>query len=136
MNRRLESLPISPSTITNMPKRLAISCQHAVFFLRWLGRTPESFVPNAAGGPRDRPLPPAGPDRRLRWDLAQPYSALEDAKRERGKTWAQVAADIGCGSNQLTALKTAAFGTEINVAMGAARRLGRPAADFIHPAEW
>jgi hypothetical protein len=129
LNRRLNSHPISPSTITNMPRRRGISCQDSAFFLRWLGRTPESFMADAAGGPRDVPLPPAGPDRRL-------YDALADECRRRGQTWSEVAEEIGCAPNQLTALKTAAFGTGMTVAMGAVAWLGRPAADFVHPAEW
>jgi hypothetical protein len=44
LNRlRRHDHPISPSTITGMPKRDNTTCQHALFFLRWLGRSPESF---------------------------------------------------------------------------------------------
>jgi hypothetical protein len=35
--------PISPSTLHYLGKRGDTSCQHALFFLRWLDRTPESF---------------------------------------------------------------------------------------------
>jgi hypothetical protein len=51
-----------------MAERGGVSCQHALFMLRWLGRSPESFLrgatPFAAGA-----LPAAGPDQRLRWNL-------------------------------------------------------------------
>jgi hypothetical protein len=30
-----------------MAERRNTSCQHALFMLRWLGRTPESFLPGA-----------------------------------------------------------------------------------------
>ncbi|HVB04974.1 MAG TPA: hypothetical protein VNF07_01835 [Acidimicrobiales bacterium] len=43
--------------------------------LRWLGRSPESFLLRGTGRRRGG-LPPAGPDRRLRWNLAHLYEAL------------------------------------------------------------
>jgi hypothetical protein len=46
------------------------SCQHALFMLRWLDQTPESFLAGMAGGDDPRfALPRAGADRRLRWSL-------------------------------------------------------------------
>src|SRR5580658_9822156 len=47
LNDRRRDHPISPSTLTNMAKNPRISCQHALFMLRWLGRTPESFLKGA-----------------------------------------------------------------------------------------
>jgi hypothetical protein len=41
--RGLANHPISASTLQNLGKRGNTSCQHALFFLRWLDRTPESF---------------------------------------------------------------------------------------------
>ncbi len=66
--RGLANHPISPSTLQNLGERGNTSCQHALFFLRWLDRTPESFLAGAALG-AGAPLPPCGPDRRPRWDL-------------------------------------------------------------------
>ena len=48
LNEQRRDHPISPSTITNMAKNPRISCQHALFMLRWLDRTPESFLKGAA----------------------------------------------------------------------------------------
>ena len=66
LNDQRHDHPISPSTIANMERRANISCQHAFFMLRWLERTPESFL---TGDPprEDAALPEVGPDRRLRW---------------------------------------------------------------------
>jgi hypothetical protein len=36
--------PISASTLTGIAKRGDCTCQHALFILRWLGRSPESFL--------------------------------------------------------------------------------------------
>ena len=69
LNRQRADHPISPATLSGMKARRQTSCQHALAFLRWLGRTPESFVPASAGGSTNIPLPQAGPDRRLRWDF-------------------------------------------------------------------
>jgi hypothetical protein len=69
LNDRRRDHPISPSTLTNMAKHPRTSCQHALFMLRWLGRTPESFLEGANGDDGRFALPEAGPDRRLRWAL-------------------------------------------------------------------
>ena len=45
LNKLRHDHPISPSTIAWMAKNGDTSCQHALFFLRWLGRSPESFTP-------------------------------------------------------------------------------------------
>ena len=44
LNERRRDHPIRPSTLTTMAKNPRTSCQHALFMLRWLGRTPESFL--------------------------------------------------------------------------------------------
>jgi hypothetical protein len=136
LNDRRRDHPISPSTITNIAKRRATSCQHALFFLRWLGRTPESFLAAPAGQVIEGQLPAAGPDRRLRWNLRELYEALDECRRAEQLTWAQLARFMGCTPNQLTALRTARFGTGMNIAMSIVQWLERPAADFIYLARW
>src|ERR1700691_3948129 len=64
LNDRRHDHPISPSTLKGMRERDATSCQHALFMLRWLGRSPESFLQGTSGSP-DTPLPYAGSGRRL-----------------------------------------------------------------------
>ena len=68
-----------PPTLQSLGKRGNTSCQHALFFLRWLDRTPESFLSGAAVD-AGAPLPACGPDRRPRWDL----KALHGGLNERG----------------------------------------------------
>jgi hypothetical protein len=126
--------PLAAATITNVAKKGDTSCQHALFFLRWLGRTPESFVPGA--GDTDAPLPAAGADRRPRWRLKLLYEALDAERRERALTWPALADQLHCTPSQLTGLRTARFATSMRLAMRICRWLGRPAADFIHAARW
>jgi hypothetical protein len=135
LNGRRSDHPISPGTLTGLPGRRATSCQHALFMLRWLDRTPESFLtggePSAGAA-----LPAAGPDRRLRWDLRALHEALDAERRRRGLTWRALASTLGCGPGQLTGLRTARFATNMSLAMRIVQWLGRPAADFVYAAGW
>jgi hypothetical protein len=136
LNDQRRDHPISPSTITNIAKRRATGCQHALFFLRWLGRSPESFLDAPVGQVIKGRLPAAGPDRRLRWNLRKLYEALDERRRQQELTWAQLARLLRCTPSQLTALRTARFGTGMNIAMSIVQWLERPAADFIYLARW
>lgn len=136
LNARRHDHPISPSTITGIAKRGSTSCQHALFFLRWLGRTPESFLKAPAGREIEGTLPAVESDRRLRWDLAKLYEALNARRLELELTWPQLARTLRCTPSQLTGLRTARFATGMNIAMRIVQWLERRAADFIYPAKW
>jgi DNA-binding XRE family transcriptional regulator len=103
--------------------------------LRWLGRPPECFVPHETDLPK-APLPKAGPDRRLRWDIWAMAELLDAERRSRGLTWNQLAQELACSSNQISGLRRRRYGISIQLAMRIARWLRRPAADFIVAAEW
>ena len=136
LNDRRRDHPISPSTLTNMAKNPRTSCQHALFMLRWLDRTPESFLMGADDDHAGFALPPAGPDRRLRWSLKLLYKTMDEKRRQDGLTWPQLAATLGCGPNRLTALRTAKFATDMDLAMRIVQWIGRPAAEFVYLATW
>jgi hypothetical protein len=137
LNDRRRDHPISPSTLTNMAVKPRTSCQHALFMLRWLDRTPESFLAGMAGGDDPRfALPRAGADRRLRWSLKLLWAAMDEKRRQDGLTWRQLAGLLGCTPNQLTGLRTARFATGMDLAMRIVQWIGRPAADFVYPARW
>jgi hypothetical protein len=138
LNDRRRDHPISPSTLTGMAKRQATSCQHALFMLRWLGRTPESFLRGGDTSDDDArfALPEAGPDRRLRWALKLLYAAMDEKRRHDGLTWPELAAILGCTPSQLTGLRTAKFATGMDLAMRIVQWLDRPAADFVYLARW
>jgi hypothetical protein len=133
--RGLANHPISPSTLQNLGKRGDTSCQHALFFLRWLQRTPESFLRGAALD-AGRPLPACGADRRPRWDLKALHAGLNDARVSRGATWAQTAAELRCQPGQLTGLKSARYATGMGLAMRITQWVARPAAEFMYVARW
>ena len=137
LNDRRRDHPISPSTLTRMETGAGTTCQHALFMLRWLDRTPESFLAGGADGDDPRfALPRAGPDRRLRWSLKLLWAVMDEKRREEGLTWRQLADQLGCTSNQLTGLRTARFATGMEMAMRITQWIGRPAADFVYAGKW
>jgi hypothetical protein len=136
LNERLRDHPISPSTLTNLAKTSRTSCQHAVFMLRWLGRSPESFLLGAVGDEERFALPEAGSDRRLRWSLKLLYAAMNDKRRADGLTWVELASLVGCSPHQLTGVRTAKFAIEMDLAMRIVQWVDRPASEFIYPATW
>jgi hypothetical protein len=131
--QRPDDHPLAPSTIGSLGRRGDTSCQHALFFLRWLDRTPESFVP---GSRINAPLPVAGPDRRPRWHLRRTYDALDASRRTDGLTWPALAEQLRCTSHQLTGLRTARYATSMRLAMRICAHLDRPAADFVYLGRW
>jgi hypothetical protein len=133
LNRKRHDHPISPSTLTGIARRRDCTCQHALFILRWLGRSPESLIGRAE---RRFALPAAGPDRRLRWDLTSLYEALDTRRRERQLSWAQLAYLLRCTPHQLTGIRTARYAIGMRLAMRLVQWLEQPARVFIYAAEW
>lgn len=127
--------PLSPSTIINMSKRGNTTCQHALIFLQWLGRFPESFLPGVS---RTVIRPPRrfGTDRRPRWHLRRLYDGLNTRRQELQMTWPEVAQELGCTPNQLTGLRTARYATNMKLAMRIVQWLHQPSTDFIYLARW
>jgi hypothetical protein len=135
LNDQRSDHPISPSTIPNMAKRGNISCQHALFMLRWLERAPESFLAGPAVR-EDATLPVVGPDRRLRWNLKRLFESLNTKRQREELTWPELAIVLRCSPNQLTGLRTAKFATNMTLAMRITQWLDQPGADFIYAAKW
>ena len=129
LNGRRDDHPISPSTIANMAKRMVVTRQHAVYAAVGLGRPPEMFLRGGDSRGLEEPLPAAGSDRRLRWDLRWLYGALDVARRGRGLTWAELAVGLLARRSQLTGLRSARFGTSMRLAIRVVEWLGGPAAE-------
>jgi hypothetical protein len=134
------SLPISLSTIRGMGGKASVTSAVVLQVLRWLGRTPESFLsgrpPAALAGACAEALPEVGPQRVLRFDTKGLHAALDEARRERGVTWRQVAQELpGFKEGMLTNLAT---GPAIGFprVMRLTQWLGRPAAEFARGYDW
>jgi hypothetical protein len=136
LNERRGDHPISPATLTGIAKRGDCTCQHALFILRWLGRVPEDFLSGPAAHRVHVTVPPAADDRRLRWDLAAVYTALDERRREGGLTWRELAHALRCTDHQLTGIRTARYAIGMKLMMRIVQWLGQPSATFIYPAEW
>jgi hypothetical protein len=128
--------PISPATITGMPRRGDTSCQHALFMLRWLDQPAEDFIAEPAAGTTGFALPETDPAHRLRWDLAKLYDALNAVRVEREASWERTATRLYCTANQLTGLRTAKYATGMRLAMRICQGICRPSADFIYVSTW
>lgn len=135
LNAEREDHPLCGGAVGRMGDRGATSCQYALFMLRWLSRPPEDFLTGPPQQVGDTALPQAGPDRRLRWDLAEVYEALNEERHARGFTWAQLAQELGCTPSRLTNLRTARM-ADLELTMRVTQWLRRPAAQFIHATVW
>ena len=133
--QRPDDHPLCGGAVGRMGTRGATTCQYALFMLRWLDRAPEDFLTGPVVDVGDVTLPEAATDRRLRWDLSELHAALDDERRVRNLTWAELADQLDCTPARLTNLKTARF-ADMDLAMRVTQWLGRPAAAFIHPARW
>jgi uncharacterized protein YfiM (DUF2279 family) len=98
------SRPLAASTVTGFRTKPVAEGDRVLAMLRWLGRTPESFVPGSAVDGDAARLPAAGA-RVLRMDTRKLDEALNAARAARGLTWEQLAREIaGKTTNTLTGL--------------------------------
>jgi hypothetical protein len=74
---------LCPGALVRTAKRGTMSCQYALILLRWLGRAPEEFLTGPVVALPDVALPETDSKHRLRWDLAQLHTALDERRRER-----------------------------------------------------
>lgn len=96
MFERVPARPVSAPTVKGMQTRTGVQGTIGLLMLRWLGRTPESFVPNhPAPTTPETLLPRSTRDRILRWDVPALHAALSAQRAEPGMTWKQVADEIG-----------------------------------------
>jgi hypothetical protein len=133
--QRPDDHPLCGGAVSRLGKRGTTSCQYALFMLRWLDRAPEDFLSGPVVDVGDVALPNAGTDSRLRWNLRELHAALDEERRRRNLTWAELADELGCTPARLTNLKTARL-ADMDLAMRVTQWLARPAAEFIRPAQW
>jgi len=120
---------IAASTFKGMSQRGSVRDTVVLQVLRWLGRTPESFVPGLREAP-EHALPDDDTGRPA-LDTRAIYLAMNDRKAARELTWRDVARELGPGftPGMLTRL---AGGTGIGFprVMRIFQWLERPAAEF------
>jgi len=121
---------IAASTFKGMSRRGAVRDTVVLQALRWLGRTPESFVPGLHEM-FELPIPDDDTGRPA-LDTRAIYQTLNDKRAKEELTWRDVADQLGAGFNpgMLTRL---AGGTHIGFprVMRIFQWLERPVADFI-----
>ena len=127
--------PLCGGAVSRLGARGETSCQYALFMLRWLDRAPEEFLTGAVVDVGNGRLPQPGPENRLRWDLNQLHTALNEQRQKGGLTWTALAQEIGCTPNRLINLKTAKI-ADMGLTMRVTQWLRKPAAAFVHPAQW
>ncbi len=126
------SIPINVATIRGMATKSSVTSAVVLQVLRWLRRTPESFLSGYDRLPKvDEILPDPGPSRILRFDTRALHAAMESARHEQGLTWKELAGHLP-GFSEST-LKNLAKGPLIGFprVMLLTQWLGRPAASFI-----
>jgi hypothetical protein len=130
--RGTSSLPISVTTVRNMRTKRSVTSAVVLQVLRWLGRTPESFLSERepAGVPGEA-LPLGGPARILRFDTVAMHEALNAERGKRGMTWRQIAGELpGFTENMLRNLSSGPLIGFPRVMM-IPQWLGVPAASFV-----
>ncbi len=125
------SIPITLSTVRGMAKKSSVTSGVVLQILRWLGRSPESFLAGGGAARDGEKLPEPGPGRVLRFDTRAMHEALDAERRVRGLTWTQVASELpGFTESMLTNLATGPLIGFPRVMM-LTQWLGQPAAHFV-----
>jgi hypothetical protein len=140
--QHVPSRPIATSTITGMRARRAVEGDVVLQVLRWLGRSPESLVPDQNGMEAAlTALPLIPPTQILRFDTRRLHAALDAHRLALELTWVALAADMEAespdslahiGKDSPTSLRHLAHGgrTGFPHVLRWTRRLGRPVAAF------
>ncbi len=71
----------------------------------------------------------------MRWNLAELHEALNEQRSTARPDLGRLADELDCTPARLTNLRTARL-ADMDLAMRITQWLGRPAADFVHPAAW
>jgi hypothetical protein len=126
---------LSPSTVTGTRTRTVAEGDGILQMLRWLNRTPESFVSGHPEADERGRLPEVPSHHTLRFDTKKLHAALDAQRVERGLTWAQVAQEVGIGVSSLTHLSHGGR-TAFPPVMRIVRWLAQPAAEFTRTSNW
>jgi hypothetical protein len=122
---------VSAGTIKGLGSRGTVEGDGVLQVLRWLGRSPESFLSGELGVTEaDAELPPSSQGGVLRFDAREIFKALDAERTERDLTWRQVASEAGlANADRLTRLRRGGRVSFPDV-MRVFAWLGKPAARF------
>jgi hypothetical protein len=134
LNARLGGDALCPGALYRTSLRGTMTGHYALPLLRWLGRPPEDFLDGPSVVPAEA-LPVAGPDQRLRWDLAALYRLLDARRRDDGLTWVALGRELGCSPARLTNLRTARL-ADMGLTMQVTQFVGVPAARLVVATDW
>jgi len=126
---------LSPSTVTGTRTRAVAEGDGVLQMLRWLNRTPESFVPGHPESDDGGRLPEVPAHHTLRFDTKKLHAAIDLERVERKMTWAQVAQEVGIGASSLTHLSHGGR-TAFPQVMRIVGWLAEPAAQFMRTSNW
>jgi hypothetical protein len=125
------------STITGLRQKRVAEGDGILQMLLWLGRTPESFVPDSVDADSNRfRLPDVTDHQVLRWDTRALFLALNAQRLERQLTWAQVAREVGGFTPRMITGLAKGGRTGFPPVMRLVRWLNRPAASFTRISDW
>jgi hypothetical protein len=121
---------IAASTFKDMSRRGSVRDTVVLQALRWLGRTPESFVPGLGETPEH--VIADNDTGRPALDTRAIYLAMDERRAKRALTWRDVADELGGGFNPAM-LTRLSGGTHIGFprVMRIFQWLDRPTAEFI-----
>ncbi|MGC1342861.1 MAG: hypothetical protein WA854_11065 [Candidatus Binataceae bacterium] len=134
--KRISARRLSSSTVTGTHTRAVAEGDGVLQMLRWLNRTPESFVPRHQESEElGARLPDIPSHQILRFDTRKLHAALDAQRIEKKMTWTQIAKELGLGVSTLTYLSKGGR-TGFPQVMRIVRWLGRPAAHFTRASDW
>src|SRR5215813_7277276 len=123
------SRPISRSTVVGMRTKPVAEGDGTLQMLRWLRRSPESFVRGEGSGVL---LPVLQPHQILRFDTRKLHAALDERRREQGLTWGDVAREMGSPISPSSLMHLSKGGrTGFPHVMWMVRWLGQPTTAFM-----
>jgi ribosomal protein L24E len=123
---------LSASTITGTRIRSVAEADGILQMLRWLQRSPESFLPHhqVSNGSAEK-LPAVSAHQVLRFNTKKIYAALDAQRSERKMTWVQIGKELGLSGSSLRHLEKGGR-TSFPSVMRILGWLGRPASEFTH----
>ena len=123
---------LSAGVIKKLEQGQATSCQHVTGLLRWLGRSPESFVPGVKDDPAYA-LPDVGAYA-IRWSMPKLWAAVDARREASGASWATIESEFEWPGMRSFG-KDISYGIPMDLAMRVTQWLGMPAAAFMDRAE-